>query len=146
MADMTSKRRLRYYCDFCKKSGCNSGCIKRHEQGCCRNPNRICGMCKTKDLQQPDLSELIAILDGADEENAPEKLEQLKTLSNGCPNCILAAIIQSGCQRPMVFGPFDYSPGEGREQDPGFWFPFDYKTERKAFWDKHNEAAVPDAW
>lgn len=38
---MKRKRVWRYYCDFCKKSGCGRAAMAWHEQRCINNPARV---------------------------------------------------------------------------------------------------------
>lgn len=84
---MRQKLRMRYYCDFCKKSGCSKHHIQRHENGCTLNPDRKCGMCKFVDMkdEQKPMAELIqALTDGG--------FPELRSVTNCCPSCMLAAL------------------------------------------------------
>jgi len=106
---MKVKKVNRYYCEFCKKSGCSGGHMKKHEERCTMNPNRVCGMCKMLDMEQPSMELMISLLpkqsdvlkDMGDWEyyagavlNAA--LPKLREAANNCPACIMAAIRQSG--------------------------------------------------
>jgi hypothetical protein len=84
---MKTKRVNRYYCDHCRKSGCNSSHIKAHEKVCCRNPDRACEMCKTEKRDYRDLVKQFE-RDG--------NTDALDEMVDGCPWCMLAIIIQ--CQ------------------------------------------------
>lgn len=115
---MKRKRVWRYYCDHCGKGGCSGGHMKRHEGSCCRNPLRVCRMCVYARLAQAQMPDLIEALgDGKD-----AGLKRLREATEGCPVCMLAAIIQSKLQRPEI-------PGE----DNGFHIEFDFKKEKEAF-------------
>jgi hypothetical protein len=41
---MIIKEKKVYYCEFCNKHSLASGSLKRHEERCTANPNRVCGM------------------------------------------------------------------------------------------------------
>jgi hypothetical protein len=82
----------RYYCDFCKKSGCSGGHIAKHERGCTANPERVCGMCDLAHKAQQPMDVLIAALGAGDDLG----MERLDVQADGCPACKLAAIRQSG--------------------------------------------------
>lgn len=117
--------RWRYYCDFCPKSGASGGHMKAHERSCCRNPERVCGMCEKAHLDQQPIAELIEALKSED-------VKGLRETASGCPACMLAAIIQSGIQQPW-----------NGEDDPGFRVEFDFKAESESFWaDVHEEEAT----
>jgi len=137
---MRKKRVWRYYCDFCKKAGCSSYHMKRHERRCTMNPNRVCGMCEIVGEAQPDLSELIKLLpnpkeyegtwsmDGDEwisysglDEAVAAALPALRDAANNCPACILAAIRQAGIPVLVAIG-------------------FDVKAEWQKFWDAYNES------
>lgn len=115
---MKSKRVLRYYCDFCRKSGCNKSCMEKHEVHCIRNPNRKCGMCDLAGLSQQSFSVLNAVW-------GKEGLDAMKDAANHCPACILSTIVLSRVQE---------SDGEGLGQ----WVDFDYKAARDAFLNEVN--------
>lgn len=121
---MKTKRMNRYYCDFCKKAGCSASCMSRHEKACCGNPKRQCGMCKSisedEKIQKP-IDELIGALRSGG-------VNLLRETANGCPVCMLAAIIQ---HRKQI----------GPNQDEEDWYfreQFDFKKERDETWAKIN--------
>ena len=133
---MRQKRVWRYYCEFCKKSGCSAYHMKRHEDRCTMNPDRKCGMCALVDEPQPDLAELIALLPTASweqesEDNGFQTLSydfhdeltgavvRLREAANNCPACIMAAVRQSGIPVPMAM---------------------DYDAIRTTFWTEYNES------
>ena len=64
---MRTKQVNRYYCDFCKKSGCSKFHLQKHESSCTANPNRVCRMCKFVaddggECEQKPMAELLALL------------------------------------------------------------------------------------
>lgn len=117
---MKVKRINRYYCDFCKKSGCSKSHLQHHEERCTLNPNRTCGVCKMLKEIQPPLETLVAVLPSPqgqelhDEKydydyfpesfttSCNEALKGLRDAANDCPACILAAIRLSGIPVPVV--------------------------------------------
>lgn len=120
---MRKRKVWRYYCDFCKKAGCSGGHLKNHEKHCTLNPNRDCGMCKARELEQPDLSKAILLLPNPDEylsretdcdgdnificfdglEDAVDKvLPELRDFVENCPACIMAALRQRGIPVPVA--------------------------------------------
>lgn len=115
---MKTKRVLRYYCDFCRKSGCRKDCIEKHEAHCIRNPNRKCGMCELAGIAQKPFEELNRVW-------GKEGLEAMKDAANHCPACILSTIVLSRVQE---------DDGEG----PGKWVDFDYKKSRDVFLNELN--------
>ncbi len=122
---MKTKLKNRYYCDFCKKSGCSARHMRDHEERCTLNPKRVCGMCLALHLgddsavQRP-IAELLAALpeweepgDISGEENGYThgdlsiSIVELRALTR-CPACILAAIRQKGIPVAAVSG-FDFA-------------------------------------
>lgn len=116
---MKVKRVLKYYCEFCKKSGCSKFHMAKHEKHCTMNPNRVCGMCAMMgDIEQPDLAELKALLpipkdylhtddmgswynSGLDAE-IEKAMPTLREKTENCPACIMAALRQNGIPIGMV--------------------------------------------
>jgi hypothetical protein len=115
---MKIKRVNRYYCDFCKKSGCSKAAMQKHEKHCTMNPDRICRMCLLLELEQQPMSNLLALLpnpkdfEGADEaawtDASPlakavnASMKSLRDATGGCPMCILSTLRQSGIPVPMA--------------------------------------------
>jgi len=113
---MKVKRVLRYYCEFCKKSGGGKAAMIKHEEHCTMNPNRICGLCNGV-YTDADLPDMIALLPDPEEyqdEDATGKwytpmlttdanvaLGKIRELTE-CPACILSAIRQRGIPVPVV--------------------------------------------
>jgi len=113
---MKTKTVKRYYCDYCGKGGQSAYCIGRHETTCIRNPARGCPVCSE---QEPwghlkPTKETVATLVS---EFRTGGLDALRTRAEGCPACMLAAIVQS---RPSRMRPSD---------DNYDWVDFDYKKE-----------------
>lgn len=110
---MKVRRVNRYYCDFCKRGRCSKHAIATHEIHCCRNPNRVCRMCLRAELEQQPIADLVSSVSVAIEcgsgedctEYAIGDIAATRTLANGCPACILAAILQHP-QKPSA--PFDF--------------------------------------
>lgn len=126
---MRRKMVWRYYCDFCRKGGCGGGSMKRHEGSCCRNPNRVCRMCVYGGIgdEQKPMPELIEALGNG----TTQGVERLRCAAQGCPACMLAAIIQSKLQRPRV-----------SDEDSGFFVEFDFKKERAGFFAEVNSMSM----
>lgn len=116
---MNRKKVWRYYCDHCGKGGCSAASMSKHEKSCCKNPDRVCRMCESAGIGGSSMTELIAALGDGD------SLDELRRVSDGCPACMLAAIIQSGKQD---------------KNDPETWIDFDFAKERGRFWDEVNDA------
>ena len=142
---MRTKRVNRYYCDYCKKSGCVARWIKKHEERCTMNPNRYCGFCHLRDLPQPDIKVLLAILPDPDAyktwcdytgevtgfdaclgTSLDAKMAKLREATENCPACIMAALRQKGIPVPMANG-------------------FSFSKESQAIWDEFNSARVDEA-
>ena len=86
---MRSKRVLRYWCDYCNKSGGRKDSMIKHEKHCIKNPNRVCRMCIANDSKQLSTDELVFIL-------TTQGIDKLKEATKNCPACILNAIVKSG--------------------------------------------------
>lgn len=125
---MRSKRVLRFYCDFCKKSGQSSYHIRKHERGCTNNPGRVCGLCEHSQLDQKPLDELRAALESGG-------LDALRKLSDNCPACILTTLRQT--------------VGKIRREDfvegPDSWPLFNFENELKAFWAEQNDLKAKES-
>jgi len=112
---MKTKKVNRYYCDYCKKSGCNSYWIKKHENRCTLNPDRYCGYCHLLGKKQSNLVLLLSILPNPqdyektylNEDNGftwssyvglddavDAVLPKLRDAAENCPACIMAALRQ----------------------------------------------------
>ena len=116
---MTKKKVWRYYCQYCKKSGCSGGIIAKHEGSCTNNPSRKCAACKLAQLEQRPMPDLVAaIRDG---------IEKCKEVAEGCPMCILSAIRQSKLQDKNV-------------NEVPVWIDWDFQKARQEFFDIHNDA------
>lgn len=141
---MKTKKVNRYYCEYCKKSGCVARWIKKHEERCTLNPNRYCGYCHLRDLPQPDLKELLAILpDPTDYKTwddytgepqgfnaclgtaVGEAMPKLRNAAENCPACIMAALRQKEIPVPIATD-------------------FDFKKECQEIWDEFNAARTAE--
>lgn len=124
---MKKKKVWRYYCEWCKKSGCSGYWMRKHEQRCTMNPDRKCGFCHLLDHVQPDIADLLAVLPNpTDHETSgfvndgfayrgyrltlnaaiTEALPRLRELTGNCPACILAALRQKGI--PPIVSDFNF--------------------------------------
>ena len=105
---MRTKRVNRYYCDFCKKSGCNAAAMKKHEKHCTMNPNRYCRMCDNLGENQNCIVDLISVLPKPEEvpnnvgfnqevtDRKEKAIDDLRDATNGCPICMFSALRQAG--------------------------------------------------
>jgi len=106
---MRQKKVWRYYCDHCNKGGCGKAAMAKHERHCIRNDNRECRMCASLNggTSQP-MDVLVAA--------ARDGLDKLRGVADGCPICMLAAIVreqdrecdESGAWIDQRFNGFDY--------------------------------------
>jgi hypothetical protein len=107
---MKSRKVIRYYCDFCKKSGGNKYWIKRHEESCTANPNRKCRMCSLiATIPSYSVSALTKMfpsrkdIEISEEKNqfseielVDQAIEKIRKENDGiCPACILAVLRQN---------------------------------------------------
>lgn len=99
-----------YYCEFCKRHRLTRACIVTHEPRCIYNPNRT--VCGWHDDKRP-YSHAGTLAAGL-RENLD--VEWLRTGADGCPACMLAAVVQAGLTL-------------GERDDLGF----DYKAEVARF-------------
>lgn len=113
---MKTKRVIRYYCDHCGKAYGRIDAITRHEQGCTKNPNRVCGMCTQAQLVQQPLSVLIDALmrcpGNPIDIYEPYDIRPLVEASGGCPACMLSAIRNAPEGAPHVDFRFDKAKDE----------------------------------
>lgn len=127
---MKMKMRPRYYCEHCNKGSGSPSAMKRHENGCTKNPHRVCGMCRRmideglQENENPSRDELIAILDR-------EGFEALSIAANDCPACILS-VIRTKNRFDDNEGCYIDGPKDGRE----LW---NFNEAKKEFWDALNE-------
>jgi len=133
---MKTKRVLRYWCDFCNKTGGSSFHMISHEKHCTLNPNRECKVClmiNGSSVPVP-ISELLEILPDSNEYNEKGDGEShrrlyeqvliampvLREKVDNCPACIMAALRQKKIPVPMVEG-------------------FSFKDEMKSIFSVYNE-------
>ena len=96
---MKTIRKLRYYCDFCKKSGGSPFHMRNHEEHCTLNPSRSCRVCGSSSPPE-DLDLFVKTLDVNEDDyitHVSDKedeliLRSLYDKSDGCPACILSAL------------------------------------------------------
>jgi len=86
--------------------------MRRHEQGCTKNPNRVCGMCQVRMENEgvapaPPRDELVRVLD-------ERGFEAMKKAANDCPACILSAIRTKNEQDDSGFWTVS-GPEDGRQ-------------------------------
>lgn len=116
---MIIKKVNRYYCEYCKKSGCSASHMSRHEKSCTANPNRHCRMCGRKGID--------GLIESLGTGRTEQEVENLRKEARGCPACMLAAIRQ---------GHFNTPPDE---DGPGFSVPFYFQKEKETWWARVNE-------
>ncbi len=116
--------RWRYYCEFCKKAGCQAGAMIRHETSCTMNPNRVCRMCQHNGSGDvaATLPELRKIVVSANSLNQEEKLNELREAAAGCAACMIAATRQTNLNICEEGGP------------ASSYLSFDFKEEIARFW------------
>lgn len=119
-----------YICSYCKKKKYTKKSCEIHELHCTKNPIRVCRMCGLGG-QNTELINLKIAISGMDKTNEKELMEQLKNLSDGCPACMLAAIIQARGEKKLgnVVDP------ENGEIDYQYMPTFNYKEECKKYFE-----------
>ncbi len=150
---MKKRQVWRYYCEFCGKASCSGGHMRRHEESCTANPERICRMhANWIEEPQPTMASLLATIKAKrpgelvsfepysndfhrqDMEHAAawaSLMESLEEVAHGCPNCILAALRQSRIE--------SYTTGHAFVTGP-IW---DYKAVVLEFWATHEKPRSP---
>jgi hypothetical protein len=124
---MKKRQVIQCICDFCGKKMYSIAWMAKHEVRCTKNPNRICGVCKMMEQDQPPIEPLLAILPDPKEfvrpicgddfgdyptfvnytelANATElQLPALREAAKGCPACMMAALRQRGIPIPSLKG------------------------------------------
>ena len=113
---MKTIRKLRYYCDYCKKSGGSPYHMKRHEEHCTMNPNRHCRVCDAASLRD-GLEEHIKTLEvneyGDVIHTSEDKLTELMDNAEWCPACVLSVLRRN----ELFFSTFDYKEQMARHWD-----------------------------
>jgi hypothetical protein len=148
---MTRKKVWRFYCEFCKKSGCSGGHIKDHEESCTNNPNRVCGFHGHPDWadgpQRPIAELIVAARSG---ETWADGMKALRDAADNCPACILAALKQSGVWKDCMDEYAEEWEERGGWQEGTLPRPrdavlsFNYQAEAKDFWATVNDAHFCD--
>lgn len=109
--------------------------MKRHERGCTLNPDRECGFCQEAELCQEPMADLISALGKGDTEG----MDKVRTLAEGCPACMLAAIRQVAL---LSYGVEDKWGAVTLPCDAAMDFSF--KKERERFWNELNSLRADD--
>lgn len=94
-------RKLRYYCDFCKKSGASAYHMRNHEKHCTLNPDRECRMCSLMDNAQKSLQVKISLAE--DKFGIVYNIAPLREHFGNCPACILAYIRQNKIDANFIY-------------------------------------------
>ncbi len=127
-----TKRVNRYYCEHCRKGGCSSASMRKHEAACTKNPTRVCNMCNAAKLQQKPIEVLLfaylydvnhgKAIFGTESRVDLVEVTPTKTMevAEGCPACVLAAIRQ--------------------HNEDGIVAMFDFGKAKDAFWQDVNDA------
>jgi hypothetical protein len=96
--------------------------MARHEVVCVHNPKRVCWACQEFSLDPEPLENLIPLAFAITRED--QDLGPLQKSANGCPACMLAAIVQA---RKIFTDPED-----------AVWVKFDYKARMQEKYGEHN--------
>lgn len=118
-------RKLRYYCDFCKKSGGQRRAMEVHETHCTSNPARECRMCDAAELVTQSIPDLFAAF--------AISFTELVALAENCPACILAALVQDRKRGA------DAIQSQMSEESYAQMFAWQYKPACDEFWKPINE-------
>lgn len=124
-----------YYCEYCNKHRLSASHIATHERHCTANPLRICRLCGYNNGFVKTIAKLkerfIIIkeqvkyadfdIDVIKWKNKEITLDELKDITDGCPNCILTIIRGVGLNHY------------------GFDFNYNYKHELAEHWKIINE-------
>jgi hypothetical protein len=121
------KQVWRYYCEHCKKSGCNAVAIRDHEEGCTANPARVCKLCKAAGLEgnHNSVPDLVFIFKANETLPVVEQMKLLRESVEGCPACILATLRQAKVLGYKADGDFVN-------------YEFNFKAEKEAWWSEIN--------
>ena len=127
-----------YYCDFCKKRTLSASSMSVHEKHCTANPDRKCRMCDDysgvrervdelkkrfklheSKLSYPDETYFQETIIAVEWIGEPITMQEIRDLSDNCPNCMFAIIRQTGLNR------YYFATNNGAENQ----FHFNYKKE-----------------
>jgi len=118
-----------FYCDHCRKHGLSRYAMENHERKCTLNPKRAClwGGSHVPDTARwaTEITDRSPITE--------EDIAWLRTETDGCPPCMLAALRQSGIA--------DYHYDITNSQRI-----FDYDEEIAAYRKNEREDAARDQW
>ena len=134
---MITKTKKVYYCSYCKKHGLSSYHMKRHEERCTRNLDRVCGFCGgrveyrekiagyknriDKELLQPGEPGMVTE-DPAYQKVIDDILIEIIDDFETCPACVLTVV------RELL-----------RQLPPWVTFNYDYKAEVAKWWEGTKE-------
>lgn len=105
----------------------------RHEKYCLKNPARICRSCEFHgDMHEHPMAEMVAALETTG-------MVALRENAEGCPACVLAAIVQQKMNDPML----ERLPNN--ETLMGV-IGFNYKDEKEKFYAAIRESRPEDFW
>lgn len=133
---MKEKIVKQYMCEFCGKKRYRRHIMAQHEKRCTANPDRKCGMCKSKNCRIREIVLIVkttARLAGREVPDSPvlefntvnglptksETLKQIEYEAHHCPACILAV----------------HRAGE-------FFTEFDFKKASEAWWNEQNRTEI----
>ncbi len=144
---MKTKRKIVYYCDFCKKKSLRS--LKIHEKHCTANPDRECRLCDNKDIKPIiekykkffTIEETEKVILGGQEWEVVikptfKKEFTLRDIVNEldyiCPNCILAIIRCLGLNRYYMEDKFKFNYKKALDN---WWYIINKEERRKDEYD-----------
>lgn len=119
---MREKTVKRFYCDHCSRGGFRKKDMAKHEERCIYNPLRKCFLCEDRHEETPPMPDLLAAIEAS--------LDKLRDAAQGCPACMLAAIVQSKGEIRKEDGP---------DPDLMRWVEFNYKQELEDYHAERNE-------
>jgi len=109
---MKAKKRWRYYCDFCKKSGGSKYWMEIHEKHCTMNPDRVCRMCELLGEEQGNMYAAKYLFSGIDnskfdfmelDKEGEKVFAKAREIYHNCPACLLSALRQHGLHLMVTF-------------------------------------------
>jgi len=126
-----------YYCDYCNKHGLSASHIVTHERYCTANPSRRCRLCgyssgfvktiaklkKRFTIIKESIKYMDIDIEVIKWKNKEITLDELRDITNNCPNCILTIIRGVGLNHY------------------GFDFNFNYQHELSEHWKIVNDEA-----
>lgn len=89
---MIETQRTVYRCEYCKKNSLSKGHMRKHEQGCTKNPDRQCGWC-LRDFTTQRLDPPLTRAEVFDNQEGARGRAML--FYSNCPGCMMAEIRQA---------------------------------------------------